>query len=132
MDRKIIDARTSLGLYLAQMNYHVSAKEAVAPIIDLVIKRNYKRRVSQIYTMMGLYSFMVEDNYPQAFTYLEEALQIAEDVNDILSLVLARFYLGIALCWDCEFERGLYYFEKALEINTTAQFFTCAFQLDMI
>ncbi|MDY7032642.1 MAG: hypothetical protein SVY10_12140, partial [Thermodesulfobacteriota bacterium] len=117
LDKKIIDARTSLGLYFAQMSNLVAAKEAVTPIVDLAIKPNYKRRVSQIYAIMGYHSYVVEDNYPQAFKYLAEALQIAEDLNDILSLFVARYWLANALCFACEFEKGLYYFEKALEIN---------------
>ena len=99
------------------MDHHVGAKEAVAPIVDLTIKQNYKRRVSQIYAIMGYISFMVEDNYPQAFKYLEEALQIAEDLNDILSLFMARLWLGGGLCFACEFERSLYYYEKSVDIN---------------
>ncbi|MDY7031507.1 MAG: hypothetical protein SVY10_06310, partial [Thermodesulfobacteriota bacterium] len=115
--RMIIDARTAMGLYCAQMIHLVEAKEIVLPVIDLAIKRNYKRRVSQIYAIMGWYNCLAEENYPQAFTYLEDALQIAEDLNDILSLFMARLWLGLALCYACEFEKGLYYLEKALEIN---------------
>ncbi len=53
VEKQIIDARTALGLYMTQMNYHVEAKEAIDPIIDLAIKHNYKRRLCQIYTILG-------------------------------------------------------------------------------
>ena len=33
--KKMIDARTVLALYLAQLNYYFEAKEAIDPIIDL-------------------------------------------------------------------------------------------------
>ncbi|MDY7032202.1 MAG: AAA family ATPase, partial [Thermodesulfobacteriota bacterium] len=120
LDKKIIDARTSLGLYYSQMNFQIAAKEAVSPIIDLAIHRNYQRRVSQIYGILGFYSFMVEEDFPTVFKYLEDALQIAEDLNDMLSLYMAMFWLGIALAYAGEFERSLYYWEKVLEINISA------------
>ena len=37
VDKQIIDARTALGLYMTQMDYHIEAKEAIDPIIDLAI-----------------------------------------------------------------------------------------------
>jgi len=40
VEKKIIDARTVLGLYYAQIGPAVEAKAAVEPIIDLAIKRN--------------------------------------------------------------------------------------------
>ena len=53
VEKQIIDARAILGLYMTQMNYYVEAKEAIGPIIDLAIKYNYKRRLCQIYTILG-------------------------------------------------------------------------------
>jgi len=47
VEKKIIDARTALGLYCIQTNYHVESKEAVDPIVDLAVERNYTRRVSR-------------------------------------------------------------------------------------
>ena len=38
VEKQIIDARAVLGLYMTQLNYHVEAKEAIDPIIDLAIK----------------------------------------------------------------------------------------------
>src|SRR5512136_929101 len=67
IQKQIIDARTILGLYLSEMIYNVEAKEAIDPIIDLAIKRDYKRRLSQIYTILGVYYCFVEDNYIEAF-----------------------------------------------------------------
>jgi len=117
VDKQIIDARTALGLYTAQMNYLVEAKNAIDPIIDLAIKHNYKRRLCQIYTILGTYHLFVEENYPEAFKALEEALKISEEVKDIVSLVLASFWFGCALGWNCEYERSANYLQRALDIN---------------
>ncbi|MDY6966912.1 MAG: hypothetical protein SVM80_13285, partial [Halobacteriota archaeon] len=120
VEKKIIGARTTLGLYCMQMNYHVDAKEAIDPIVDLALERDYKRRVSQIYTILGCYDWAVEEDSPKAFKYLEEALRIAEELDDILSLFMANWWLGGALFVASEFEKALYHFEKALEINVAA------------
>jgi class 3 adenylate cyclase/tetratricopeptide (TPR) repeat protein len=120
VDKKIIDARTSLGLYYLQLSYNVEAKEVVEPVVELALARNYGRRVSQIYTILGAYSHTVEEDYPTAFKYLGEALQLSEELNDTLSLFFSSFRLGWALGDNCEFEKGLYHLGKALEINVAA------------
>jgi class 3 adenylate cyclase/tetratricopeptide (TPR) repeat protein len=117
IQKQIIDARTVLGLYMVEMNYHTEAIEAANPILDLAIKFNYKRRLGQIYTIIGSYHFMVEDNYPEAFKALEEALRLSEEVKDFVSLVFASYWYGIALGDSGEFEKAGDYFKRALDIN---------------
>jgi tetratricopeptide (TPR) repeat protein len=117
MQKQIIDARTALGLYIAQMNYIIEAREAIDPIIDLAIRHNYKRRLCQIYTILGTYHFFVEENFPETFKVLEEALKISGEINDIVTFVLASFWFGCALGWNCEFEKSANYFQKSLDIN---------------
>ncbi len=120
VEKRIIDAKVTLGLYYNQMFQHFEAKEAVEPIIELALERDYKRRISQIYTIIGTYSLMVEGDYPKALQYLEEALKIAEKLEDRLSLFLASHWIGHVLAESCEFERALHHVEKALEINVAA------------
>jgi tetratricopeptide (TPR) repeat protein len=115
--KRIIDARTVLGLYYIQISYHIEAKEAVDPIIDLAIRHDYKRRLSQIYTILGVYSLMVEDDSATALKHLGAALEISEDVNDVASLFFANDFLGVALSMNTEFEKAFCHFEKALNIN---------------
>jgi class 3 adenylate cyclase/tetratricopeptide (TPR) repeat protein len=121
VEKQIIDARTVLGLYMAQMFYHIEAKEAIDPIIDLAIKRDYKRRLCQIFTILGAYYWSAEENYPEAFKAFQEALKISGEVKDIVTAVLASLWLGNALCWNCEFERALSYYQRALDINLAAK-----------
>jgi len=120
VERKIIDARTALGLYYLQMSLLDKAKQAVEPIVDLASALGYRRRLSQIYTILGTYVFMTEEDFPQAFKYLEDALEIAGELNDIVSLAMANYWFGIALAQNCEFERSQYCFEKGLDINVAA------------
>jgi class 3 adenylate cyclase/tetratricopeptide (TPR) repeat protein len=120
VEKKIIDARTVLGLYYLQMMLAVEAKAAVDPIVDLAIRRSYKRRISQIYIILGSYCHLVNENYPRALEYYEKALKIGEALNDILTLVLANNFMGFCLSDNGEFEKALPYLERALEINVMA------------
>jgi tetratricopeptide (TPR) repeat protein len=121
VQKQIIDARGVLGLYLAERNYFPEAKEAIDPIIDLAIKYDYKRRLCQIYSILGAYYSFVEDNYPESFKALEEALKISEQVKDTVTSALASFWFGVALGWNCEFERAALYVQRALDINVAAK-----------
>ncbi len=117
VDKELIDARVTLGLYYNQMSYLVKANEAVAPIVDLALNSEYKRRISHIYTIIGTYTFGVEGNYNKGIKYLEEALKIAEDSNDWASLGASNHWLGHAFAENCEFEKSLYHLNNALEIS---------------
>jgi len=120
VEKKIIDTRTTLGLYYTQMTYWIEAKEAVDPVVELALKRDYKRRIGQIYTIMGACSYNIEEDFPKAFKYLGEAIEIGEELNDIVSVVLSYYWMAWALCWNCEFDKALTHFERALELNKAA------------
>jgi len=117
---KIVDARTTLGLYWSQIQHHIEAKEAVEPVVELALKLGYKRRISQVYSILGWYSCWVEEDYPRAHRYLTDGLRIAEELNDLPSLAFANFWLGLVFAMNCEFEKASYDIGKALEINTAA------------
>jgi tetratricopeptide (TPR) repeat protein len=118
--RKKVDARTTLGLYWSQTNHTIAAREAVEPVVDLALKLDYKRRISQIYSILGVCSWWVEEDYPRTHRYLTDALRIAEELNDVLSLATANSWLGIVLSMNCEYEEASYHFGRALEINMAA------------
>ncbi|MBW2408409.1 MAG: hypothetical protein JRF72_01330, partial [Deltaproteobacteria bacterium] len=120
IQKNIIDARTALGLYLIQLNYPVIAKEAVAPIIDLAQKIEYKRRRSQIYAITGWYELEVQEDFSKALNHFETALMISKEENDVLSLFFAHYSLGWTLLQSCEFEKANDHLEKALQISAAA------------
>jgi class 3 adenylate cyclase/tetratricopeptide (TPR) repeat protein len=120
VQRKTVDARTTVGLYQTQINHHVEAKEAVDPIVDLALELDYKKRISQIYTIIGSYWYHVEEDFPKAFKYLEDALKMADELSDFVSLANANYWLGLALSYSCKFERALYHMGKTLEMNMAA------------
>jgi tetratricopeptide (TPR) repeat protein len=119
--KKMIDARTVLGLYLGQLNRYMEAKEAIDPVIDLAIRQDYKRRLSQIRTIQGVYHYTVKEDFPAAFKALEEALKISEEVKDNLTLSYANHWFGMALSYNCEFDKATFYMQRALDINIAAK-----------
>jgi class 3 adenylate cyclase/tetratricopeptide (TPR) repeat protein len=116
----IIDARTRLAGYYLSLDHYVDAKKAVAPIVDLALELNYQKRLPIIYSVLGTFSQWVEEDYSQAFRYLDQAFKISEKVKDDTSLWFASFFLGIARSLNCEFEKGLEYFRKSLDLGLQA------------
>ncbi|MFC1877381.1 hypothetical protein ACFL2E_08960, partial [Thermodesulfobacteriota bacterium] len=116
--KKIIDARTRLAGYYLSIDHYVDAKEAVETIVNLSLELNYEKRLPIIYIVLGSYSLWVEENFLEALQNLKEALEISEKMNDSTSKWFARFFLGITLSLNCEFEKGLGYFRKSLDLGT--------------
>jgi tetratricopeptide (TPR) repeat protein len=118
--KELIDARTILGLYSIQSGFHAAANQAVAPVLELAEALNYKRRLSQIYTIMGTYYYMVEENFPEALKNLEAALNISVELDDMVSSLFSNFWSAIVRSVNCEFEKADTHLKKALEINLAA------------
>ena len=119
-EKQIIDARTTLGLYYLQRADYIESKNVVDPVVNAALRLGYKRRISNIYSIIGANSIYVDENFTKASKYLEDALKIAEELKDNLSLVMAVLYLGVDAALRCEFEKALYYYEKTLKINEAA------------
>ncbi len=120
-EKQIIDARTLLGLYMAQMHHLTEAKKTIDPIIAPVVRQDNKKRLCQLYTILATYSYVVEENYPEAFRLFEEALDISAQAKDVISTVLASTWYGVALGWNCDFEKALVSHQRALDINLAAK-----------
>jgi class 3 adenylate cyclase/tetratricopeptide (TPR) repeat protein len=118
---KIIDARTSLGLYTSQTGRLGEAKDAIDPITKLAIEADDKKRLSQIYTILGTHHYMFEEAFEAAFQDLNKALRLAEEMNEMIVTVLANYYLGVAYTFDCQFERAIEHIKNALHINTSVK-----------
>jgi predicted ATPase/class 3 adenylate cyclase len=120
LQKKIIDSRVSLGLYISQLGRLAEAKESIDPIIEVALKSGYQKRLSQVYTIIGLYNSSIEEDFTKARSHLEEALRISKERNDVVSLFFASYWLSIALNYNCEFERAISHVKTALEINEAA------------
>jgi tetratricopeptide (TPR) repeat protein len=114
---RIIDARTRLAGYNISLTHHFEAKDAVAPVLHLAAKLNYQKRLPIIYIAMGMHSHWVKGDYSEGYRYLHEALEIAEKINDTTCLWFANLFLGETLSLNCEFEKGLGYLKKSLDLG---------------
>jgi tetratricopeptide (TPR) repeat protein len=116
VQKKIVDARTTLGFYYLQLQHWDEAKKVIDPIVDLALKHNYKRRLTQIFTLIGIQSHWIEEDYLKSVEYLEKAIKTAEETNNFISLIFANHFIGHVFADNCEFEKGLYHIKKGLEI----------------
>ena len=99
LEKQRIDARTTLGLYLVQMNYHVEAKEAVDPIIDSAIRYDYKRRLGQIYLILGSYYLYSRGRSIRGHQGTGKGHEVSSRNQDPITYVLGGYYLGVAYGW---------------------------------
>jgi class 3 adenylate cyclase/tetratricopeptide (TPR) repeat protein len=104
---RIIDARTSLGLYYLQLNDIVEATDAVASVVESAIQKGHNRRLSQIHTIMASRKLWVDEEIPEALDHLNEALNIASHLGDMASLFFVHLNLGNTLLFDCRFDNAL-------------------------
>jgi class 3 adenylate cyclase/tetratricopeptide (TPR) repeat protein len=118
--KQIIDARTTLGLYWLQLFHYPEAKAAINPIVDTALQSENKRRLPQLFVLLGTYEYCFKEDISKAFNLLDEALKAAGKEKDIASMGFVHWRLGLALSFNCEFEKACYNFEKALKINAAA------------
>jgi tetratricopeptide (TPR) repeat protein len=81
---------------------------------------DYKRRLCQIYTILGTYHGIVTEDWKEAYKTLEYALKISEETKDFITLVLAGYYYAGVLAFNCEFERAEQYFDQSYKVNMFA------------
>lgn len=117
MQRMRVDARTRLGLYIAQLNYAAEAKEVIDPVIEFTRASNDKKHLCKILMILGLYYHYVEENPAQSSSVFEESLDIADEIQDVVTLAIGNFFFGFPLAFDCQFERAVPKFQKAIDIN---------------
>ena len=120
-DRDLVNARTFLGLYLSQLNHWAEAWDAVEPVVQLARDGGYRKRLGQILSSKGCYHGFVEEDHPKAFEALDEALSIAKDENDFISLILTSMWAGVIHSYDCNFDRTLDSFQLAVDICIMAE-----------
>ena len=115
--KKVIDARSALGDYFMTLNRHVEARDAVAPVFDLIVQLNIQKTLPGVYTALGSHAFSVEEDYSKGFDYLIEGVKSSEKTGSLFYLWQACYFLGLSLSWNCEFEKGLEYFERSLKLS---------------
>ena len=114
--KKRIDARLTLAFYLNRLNHHAEAQEAILPILDLVEKQGTKEQICRVRMILGGYHYFVEEDLLAAIQCYQEALTIAEEAKDLNILYMTSNWYGVALGFNCEFEKAMPNLKKAIEI----------------
>jgi class 3 adenylate cyclase/tetratricopeptide (TPR) repeat protein len=120
IQKKLIDTRVALSAYYLTLDYHIEAKEAVDPIIDLAVRLNYEKRMPGIYTAIGLYNIWVEEDFSKGVPCLKKVFEISSKVGDFLPLWFGNYQLGTAMCLDYRFKESLEYFKTMLDLSVMA------------
>jgi len=118
--KTLVDARTALGLYLFQLFCFAEAREAVDPVFESALGLGDKKRIAQIYTIMGAYECWVTEDLSKALTCLKDALRISQEERDMVSAFFANVWLGNALFFGAEFQKAIEYMQRALDLNIAA------------
>jgi tetratricopeptide (TPR) repeat protein len=118
--KRLIDARTTLANYYLSLAYHMEAKEAVEPIVDLAVGLNYQKRMPSIYNAIGIYYIYVEENFLIGVPYLKDVFDISARMGDVLALWFGNLQLGAALCLDCQFKESMNYLQMSLDLSVMA------------
>lgn len=118
VQKKVIDARTTLGLYFVQMFCYVEAKQAVDPIIEFAFELSDKRRLAPLLTIMANYEIYVKEDVAKGLEHFEEAVKMASEVGDTAAWLIASWRLGLSLCLNGEFDRAIGHLERVLDAST--------------
>lgn len=123
IQKKFIDAKTTLSNYYLSLNRHSEAMDAVFPIEGLAEEIDYQKRFPRILVAKGTCQIHVKEEFSKGMEDLKKAIVISEQVNDFLSLWNSYYHMGSVLCLECEFENSLDYFNKALDLSVAANSF---------
>ena len=118
--KKCIDARTTLANYYLTIGYGYHAREAVETILDLALALNYRRRLPSIYTVIGSYYLLVEEDSHKGLAFIDQAMTIAGEVADYLSLWNALHHSGLFLTLISEFKDAHKRHKQCLDFSMMA------------
>jgi len=102
------------------LNYHIEAKEAVEPIVDLAVGLHYHKRMPRIYNAIGLYYLYVEEDFSKGVPFLKDAFEIASQVGDMFALWAGNFSLGYSMFQDLQIKESWDYLKTSLDLMVMA------------
>ena len=116
LENQIVHLRTILGIFMIEMNYFQRARDIVAPILRLGLNSDNKKRRSQLLMIIGSYEYVVEENFPEAFKHLEEALEISKEIDEKAPLSSVSYWIGCAYHLNAELDKASIHMKRAVKI----------------
>jgi len=120
LEKQIVESRIVLGFLYVQMNYYTHAMQAIQPILAVAEKKAGKKKNVLMYTVLGSYQYMIEEDFPEAFISLKKAVELAEEANDFIAIMRASYWLGLAQAMHCDFKEGEHNINQLIEVNKAA------------
>jgi len=118
---ELVHLRTILGIFMLEINHFKSAQEITAPIVELALRGDDRKRIAQIHTIVGTCEYALYENFDKAFEHLEEALRISEKIKHMGAVALASYWLGCGQAFNCEFEKAEINISRAEAVQRTAK-----------
>jgi len=115
--KKVIDARTTLGNYYRYLDFYSHARQAVEPILDLALALDYQKRLPAIYTAIGSHYFWVEEDSCKGLEFINKAINIAEEVADYILLAGALLLSGTFLFFVSEYAEAHKRLNQSLDFS---------------
>lgn len=115
-----VDQKEQIDL-LNQISYLVFNKDVekcksyAEQALGLSLKTGYKKGQAKAYNNLGIASGLTNKN-EDVFTYFQRSLQLAEEINDSLTIATASNGLAITNCNWGDFEEGIRYYHKSLSV----------------
>ncbi len=119
VQKQVIDATGTLANNWMSCNYYVEARDAVAPVIDLVHQLDYRKRLPALYVVIAANLILVEERHNEDETqrYLIEGQRLALEEKYYQPLWTAYYYKGTAHAYNCEFAEGESCFLRMMEMS---------------
>ncbi|UCE53567.1 MAG: AAA family ATPase [Desulfobacterales bacterium] len=121
VERKIIQVRAILGIFLIDMNHFKRAEAIVSPITELALKGADQKVSAHILTVIGSCEYVLRENFPKAFDQLEKALRISMEMKDMATTAEVSYWLGCAQWLNCDFEKAEINISRSVEISKAAK-----------
>ena len=120
VQKRGIDARVMLATYYQNLSYLIEAKEAVEPVKQLALELDYQKGLSGIYSALGAYYAVVEEDFDKGMQYLKDISEIAEKTGNFLALWMANNLVGSFVCHNFQFEESLACLQTTFDLSALA------------
>jgi class 3 adenylate cyclase/tetratricopeptide (TPR) repeat protein len=121
--KAILDMKTRIGLYYAEMIHFDRAMKEVASVRDTAGELCYQRPLPTLYAISGAYNYFVREDFSSALEDLGRCIAVSRELSDIPSLVLGNTWLGVASAFCCSFDKARRCLETSLEIISQSKSF---------
>jgi tetratricopeptide (TPR) repeat protein len=102
------------------MTSFAEAKRAIDPIIEYAKKSSDKRRLAQLYQIIGNYDSLSLENFEDGLRNLSNAIEISAQLRDLPSSIMPNYWYSVSLGLNCQFEKSISYHKVSIDTSMAA------------